>query len=218
MAAPARHKSKIDKKGVSMFRKIGLVVLCVTLSSVLTGCITTNVKGFTDRDYSGYKVRKVSVRAPNASFTFGELLENSFVKELRKNGVAAQSFMERFPPTRRWTNQEVATELMQNDFDSIMYVTLVGSDTSSETIGYINSGTASVYGNKASFSGSSTAISAIQRFTSTRVRLFGVESAKIIWIGDSQTNAGGLAFMGDETQTDSIASEVVAALKESGHF
>lgn len=194
------------------------LLACLVLLSVLTGCITTEVKGFTDHDYQGRHLLKIAVRAPNADFMFGGLLEKSMVEELQRKGVQAESFLEMFPPTRKWTNDQVATELNQKGFDSIMYVNLTGSGASAETVGYINQGSAYVYGNTASFY--STSIPAVRptRYTSTRVTIYDVASAHTIWIADSVTHAGGLLFMGDKTQTDNLASEIIDALAKSGHL
>ena len=165
-----------------------------------------------------HQIKNAVVRAPNAGFAFGELLETSMVENLTKRGVHAESFLSLFPPTREWTNEEVAKELMREGFDSIMYINLVGSDTNSQTVGFINNGTASAYGNTASYSGSSTAITAISRYTSTRVKVYDIVTGRVIWVADSSTKAGGLLYVGDETQTDSIAAEIVDALAVSGHL
>lgn len=195
-----------------------LAVLVTSAVLFISGCISTHVRGFSDRDYRGYKIQKVAVRAPNAGFSFGETLETSMVKQLQAKGVKARSFLKSFPPTREWTNQEISTELMKDGYDSIMYINLIGSDTSTQTIGYIHNGNAYAYGNMATYSGSSTPMTAISRYTSTRVKIYDVKNAKVIWVGDSSTNAGGLLYMSDETQADSIATEITTALQESGHM
>ena len=46
-----------------------------------------------------------------------------------------------------------AQALAEKGFDAIMYVNLVGSDSSGQTIGYIHTGSASVYGGSASYGG-----------------------------------------------------------------
>lgn len=182
------------------------------------GCIETTVKGYTDRTYSGYHIRKVIVRAPNAGFVLGELIENKMVDQFKKTKIIAESFTKRFSPTREWTNDEVAQELMMDGFDSIMYVVLTGSESSTQTIGYINNGQASAYGNTASYNGFSVPISATRRYTATRANLYDVKTAKVIWVGDTNTKAGGLAFMSDDTQADSIAKEVIISLASNGHL
>jgi len=190
----------------------------ILLIGSLTGCIITHVKGFTDRDFQGYHLVKIAVRAPNASFMFGELLEKSMVEKLRDKGVQAESFMEIFPPTRQWTNEQVATELGQKGFDTIMYVNLVGSGSSTQTVGYINTGNAFAYGNMATFNSVSVPITGRSRYTSTRITIYDVATARTSWVGDSSTNAGGLAFVDDKTQTDDIAKEVTDTLAKSGHL
>jgi len=196
---------------------LNTLLLVVSLSS-LSGCISTNVKGYTGQDYHGYKIRKAVVRAPDAGFEFGELMEHSIIEELGDAGVKAESFLKMFPPTRQWTNEQVVDTLRKQGYDAIMTVSLKGSDTTSNTIGYINSGTASVYGNTAYYNGSSTAITTFHRYTSTHIKVYNVDSGRVVWVGDARTSAGGLFYMGDETQTDSLAEETVDALRDSGHL
>ena len=166
-------------------------LLMILITLLITGCVTTNVKGYTDREYNGYKIKKAVVRAPNAGFAFGELLEGSLVEELNNAGVPAKSFLEMFPPTREWSNEQVAKELMEKGYDAILHVNLTGSDANEQTIGYINHGTASVYGNSASFSGSSTAMTMVSRYTATHIKLYDVATGRVIWVGDANTKAGG---------------------------
>lgn len=184
----------------------------------LTGCIITHVKGFTDRNFEKYHLTKMAVRAPNASFMFGELLEKSMVSALRDKGVQAESFMAIFPPTRKWTHEQVAVELTQKGFDTIMYVNLTGSESRAETVGYINNGNASVYGNTATFNSVSLPVTGRSRYTATRITIYDITTAHTIWVGDSTTHAGGLLYIGDETQTDNIAKEVTDSLVKSGHL
>jgi hypothetical protein len=195
-----------------------LLFLLLFATVSLGGCVTTQVKGYTDRDYNHYKVERVVVRAPNTDFAFAELLEQSMVRELINNGVRAASFLDMFPPTRQWTNDEVNLELRQQRINTIMYINLGSSESHSQTIGYINSGTASVYGNTATYSGHSTAVTTFHRYTSTRVKIYEVASGRTVWVGDSTTRAGGLLYMDDETQTESMAEETIASLKSNGHI
>jgi hypothetical protein len=183
-----------------------------------TGCITTNVKGFTDLDYQNYRINRIMIRAPNTSFAFGELLERSMIKELEKKGVEAKSFMATFPPTRKWTNEQVTNQLLAKEFDSIIHINLMSSNSNAQSVGYINSGNAYAYGNTASYSGMSVAITAFRRYTTTRVTVYDAKSAKVIWIGDTNTNAGGKLFLGDKATADSIAQKVVKSLAASGHL
>lgn len=166
-----------------------VMLFLIILLNTLTGCISTQVKGFTDRDFQGYHLTKIVVRAPNANFMFGELLEKSMVDQLRERGVQAESFMEIFPPTRKWTHEQVAAELTQKGYDTIMYLNLSGSGSNTETIGFINHGSASVYGNAAMFNSVSVPIVGRSRYTSTRITIYDVATARTIWVGDSSTQA-----------------------------
>lgn len=194
------------------------LLFAIGLSATITGCVSTNVRGYTDQDYQGHKISKVAVRAPNAGFTFAETLERTMVEELSGKGIQAASFLSLFPPTREWTNQAVAERLQAKGFDAIMHVNLMGSDSQSQTVGYMHSGNAYAYGNMASYSGTSTPVTMVSRSTSTRVKIYDVATSKVIWVGDTSTQAGGLLYMDDDTQAQSIADEIVTALTESGHM
>lgn len=201
-----------------MKKTAGILFSILLIATVVTSCIRTNIKGFTDRDFNGYKIKKVVVRAPNSGFSLGEQIEASMVKEFAKKGVYAVSFLAMFPPTRDWTNGEVAQELAQKGFDSIMFVNLIGSDSSAQTVGYVNSGSVSVYGNNAFYTNSTTAVTHVSRYTATRIKLYEAVSGRVIWIADSSTRSGGHLYVRDEAQAGSIASETITALDESGHI
>jgi hypothetical protein len=195
-----------------------LLAALLVLPLVTTACVTTQVNGYTDNAYRDHKVYRIAVRAANANFAFAQLLENELVDEFKDKGIRATSFLAMFPPTRDWTNAQVTQALKQRGFDGIMYVNLTGADSQETTIGYVNTGSASVYGGSASYRGHSTAMTAIRRYTSTRASLYDVASGHKIWIADTNTNAGGLLYQSDDTQAESIAEEIVAALHKSGHL
>ena len=195
-----------------------LLAVLVVVSLTNSACVTTQVSGYTDNDFRGHKVRRIAVRAANANFAFGQLLEDNLVHEFKGEGIQAASFLAMFPPTRDLTNAQVAQALKEKDFDGIIYVNLMGSNSRESNVGYVNNGTAYVYGNTATFGGTSTAITLVSRFTSTRATLYDVVSGHKIWIADTNTNAGGVLFQSDETQAESIAEEIVKSLQKSGHI
>ena len=201
-----------------MPRWITISFTAALIALMFTGCISTNVKGFTDNEYTDFKIKKVAVRVPNASFAFTESIENSMVEKLAALGVEATSFIAMFPPTKDWTNGQVAGILADDGYDSIMLINLVNSGGSTETIGYINSGSGYTYGNSISYSGSSVPVRGVRRFTNTRVRLYEIHTADVIWIADASTQSGGLAFVGDGMQSLSISDEIASALVKSGHI
>lgn len=185
---------------------------------IISGCIITKVKGYTDLDYQNFRIAKIMVRAPNVNFSFGELLEKSLIKEMKRKNIEAKSFLITFPPTRKWTNEQISKQLINKGFDSIMYINLATSDSSSQVVGYISTGNAYAYSNTASFSGTTVAIRAFMRNTTARVTVYDIKSANVMWVGDSLTEAQGSVFMEDKTTADSIAKEVVKSLVAAGHI
>jgi hypothetical protein len=193
------------------------IIALLFLPILLVGCIATKIKGFTDHKYRGHLIRKVVICAPNAGFSFGGAIEDSFVEKFRSSGVEAESFLVLFPPTREWNATQINIALIEKGYDSIMYVSLTGSDTTVSTVGYTNTGTINVYGNNAYYQSRSVPVSTINRYTSTRVQIYDVETAETVWVADTTTSAGGLLFIEDKAQADSIAMVVVTDLAKAGH-
>lgn len=193
------------------------IIALFVLPILVSGCIATKIKGFTDHKYQGYSLRKVVICAPNAGFSFGGAIEDSFVEKFKSAGLEAESFLVLFPPTREWNATQISMALIEKGYDSIMYVSLTGSDTSVSTVGYTNTGTINVYGNNAYYQSHSVPVSTINRYTSTRVQIYDVETAETVWVADTTTSAGGLLFIEDKAQADSIAMVVVSDLAKAGH-
>ena len=207
---------------------IGIALIFFVLTG-LCGCVKTDITDFTDKDYEGYHIHKVAIRSMKGDLKSDKQIEQTIVNELASKKIPAESFMSKFTPTRVWSESEVAQELSKGDFDTIMYVNILSSQTTSQIVGYHNSGQASTYGNATSignttiyngtttYNGNVTADTRVRRDTAIRVTIYDVKSAKIIWIADCKTVAGGTLFIGDQTQLDSFAAKLVEALKQSGH-
>jgi hypothetical protein len=196
--------------------KIIINLIFVFMATVLmTGCISTNVKGFTDDQHLNYKIKKVAVRAVNTNFHTAALLENSMIEELEDSDVTAHSYTSLFPPTRQRSNEEVNEKLLSMGFDSVMSINL-GASKSSSYSDNINIPTG--YDSAGNTYSTNMAIHIVRRNTSAKVRVYNVKSEKLVWVGDTYTEAGGLLYMSDESTTDSIAEDVVETLKESGHL
>ena len=196
---------------------IGNFLILIVLFGAVS-CVETTVKGYTDLDFQRYKINKIMVRTPNASYNFGELLEQSMIDELAKSGVPASSFIATFPPTREWTNKQICRKLIKYGFDTIMHINLTNVDSSIQTLGYTTTGTANVYGNTTYYSSRTTASKRPVRYTSTRVDIYEVRTAKVIWTADADTTAGRRLFQGDKQTTKDMASEILKALKQNGHI
>ena len=124
-----------------MKKHVLALLAAITIPTLLTGCITTQVKGYTDPAYKSHQIKKAMVRTTRASFGFGELLEQSVVQKLEKKGVEAKGFMEEFPPTRQWSEESILNHIEADGYDSLIYVVLGGSDSDVRQIGYLNNGT-----------------------------------------------------------------------------
>jgi len=209
----------------------GLAFIFVFLM-VLTGCVSTQVKGYTDSAFQNHQMKKVMVSANNVDLSTGEIIESSMVGELNNMGVSAESFSRAFPPTRQRTRDEVKKAMLAMGYDSIIFVELVGSEVSTRVSGYqtygnVNYGTSSatVHGNRVDYSGgnvnhnsTTTAMTSKSRHSTTSVKIYDIKSEDMIWVGSTDTNASGHLFTGAKASADSMASNVVKTLKESGRI
>lgn len=195
-----------------------LVLGGITLGLVLTGCITTQIKGYTDPSYQGREYRHVIVAAPDASFNFRELLEGETVAKLQAVGIEAVSDIALFPPTREWNSDQVHHTLSEMGVEAGILISLAGTASSDDVIGYHSTGSATSYGGYTSARATTIPMRAISRSTGTRVTLQDIKSGETVWIGDARTDAGGFLFVGDKATAASMASKIVNTLKAQGHL
>ena len=196
-------------------KKLFTIISMLSAALLMTGCISTNVKGFTDDQYKSYKLKKVAIQAVNTNFHFGEMLENSMVEELNDENVKAKAYSAIFPPTQQRNFEEISKKLLSMGFDAIMQINFGSSKASSYSDEfYVPTGYDSLGNNY----GTNVSVSLVWRNTSAQVRIYSIKSGKTVWAGDTHTKAGGLFYMSDESTTDSIAEDVVDTLEDSGHL
>jgi len=207
---------RADKFPIYLFRniamkKIAQLIIILIATMMMSACISTSVKGYTDNSHKNYKIKKIAIHPVNTNMHFTSLLEESMVDELEDVGVAAKSFSVMFPPTRQRTEKEVNEKLLEKGFDSIMHIHIGSSKHAS------SSSDLHLYD---PYSGgvSHTNITTFNRNTTAQIKIISVKNNEVIWIGDTQTAAGGLLYIGDESTTDSIAEDLIETLKEIGHL
>jgi hypothetical protein len=202
---------------------------------VTSGCVTTQVKGYTDSKYRGAIIGSVAVLANSQDVGLSEAIESGLESSLKQYGVRTVRSQTILPPTRAYTEQEIRDSLTGNGIAALLIVNIAGSETSSETIGYNTFGTATAttYGsayatgyNSAYYSGStgitgSSQTYAVKRFDRNTIAsstLYDVQTGDVMWTSNSETKAGGALYMSDDTTGGDLAESIVKSLAESGHF
>jgi hypothetical protein len=134
-----------------MMKYIGLGRLLILLS----GCISTKVKDFTDPEYQTFTAKKMLIGTPNVEF------DEYFVNEAKDYNldVALVPIHKLFLPTRQYTVEQKKEAIKKNKLDSYLAINVTGdSGAQSQVVGYQSQASASAYasGNYAHASGSST--------------------------------------------------------------
>jgi hypothetical protein len=217
---------------VSSFR----VAICAVLAAAsLSGCITTSMQGYADRQLPARPVSRIVayVAGPN---TLVSSIQRSVAEEARKRGIAADDALNLFPPTRTYSNAEVQQGLTANGIDGVLVINVgdtgvqqqyAGTILSGQYQGSSNaSGTVNTFGNAStvSMSGTSsgtmtaaaTPIYRYRRQTNFNARLLEASTGRSLWVGNSQVNAGGLLFVGDSASSSSSVAAIFDDLQAKG--
>jgi hypothetical protein len=234
-AAEASAKLECQREvrgGVSSFRG----AICVVLAAAsLSGCITTSMQGYADRQLPARPVSRIVayVAGPN---TLVSSIQRSVAEEARKRGIAADDALNLFPPTRTYSNAEVQQGLTANGIDGVLVINVgdtgvqqqyAGTILSGQYQGSSNaSGTVNTFGNAStvSMSGTSsgtmtataTPIYRYRRQTNFNARLLEASTGRNLWVGNGQVNAGGLLFVGDGASSSSSVAEIFNDLQAKG--
>jgi hypothetical protein len=210
--------------------------VCAVLASVsLSGCITTSMQGYADRQLPARPVSRIVayVAGPNALVSS---IQRSVAEEARKRGIAADDALNLFPPTRTYSNAEVQQGLTANGIDGVLVINVgdtgvqqqyAGTILSGQYQGSSNaSGTVNTFGNNStvSMSGTSsgtmtataTPIYRYRRQTNFNARLLEASTGRNLWVGNGQVSAGGLLFVGDGASSSSSVAAIFDDLQAKG--
>jgi hypothetical protein len=107
-----------------------------------TGCVTTQVRSYTDTKYSDRIVRAVAVLVISSDVGLSEATENSIGKSFTEKGVRFVRSTDILPPTREYEIDELKSAFLSQGIDSLLIVEITGSAQSSQTVGYQSYGQA----------------------------------------------------------------------------
>lgn len=216
--------------GVGMKRiNLGLLSL---LGLLLSGCITTTMQGYADRELPAKPVQRIAayVAAPTA---LAASFQSSIVEEATKRGLAAEDAHALLPPTRTYNDAEIRKILAEQGIDAVLIINVGDTGVMKEYAGTFfsgqysgsndASGTVTRNGSIAnvsltgSSSGTMTATSTpmhrYSRQTVFKARLIELATGRNLWIGSGEVSAGGKLFVGNGSSASSSVSAIFDDLR-----
>jgi len=199
---------------------------------VLSGCITTSMQGYADRDLPARPIQRVAayVVAPTA---LASSFQSSIAEEAAKRGVGAEDAYALLPPTRTYTDTEIRKVLADNGVDAVLIINVGDTGVIKEYAGTFfqgqysgstdTSGTVTRNGNFSNVSlagnssgtmtGTSTPMQRYSRQTMFKARLVDPRTARNLWVGSGEVSAGGRLFVGNGSSASSSVCAIFDDLR-----
>jgi hypothetical protein len=202
-------------------------LMVAVAAATVSGCITTSMQGYADREPPAKPVQRV-VTLVTAPGQLASSIQSSVTNEAAKRGVAAQDALQLFPPTRAYTDAEIRKDLARQGVEGVLLINVGDSGIMREYAGTVFSGqysgstvgdgTVTRMGNTGTVSVSSTSTGTMTatatptyRYhlqTAFTARLIEAASGRNLWVGQGQVQAGGLLFVGDGANASSSVSAI----------
>lgn len=112
------------------------LISIVLITLYCSGCVTTQVRGYTDTKYSTYKVRSVALLAISDDIGLSEAIENSLSENFASKGIKTVRSTDIIPPTRTYEIEEIKAAFQSRGIKSLMIVEVGASAESSQVVGY----------------------------------------------------------------------------------
>jgi hypothetical protein len=206
--------------------RLAFILPCLA-AILLSGCITTSMQGYADRDLPPRPVKHIAtyVVAPTALATSFQL---SIAEEAAKRGIGADDAYALLPPTRTYNDAEIKKVLAESNIDAVLIINVGDTGVVKEYTGTFfqgqysgttdTSGTVTRNGNFSSVSltgsssgtmtGMSTPMHRYSRQTTFKARLVEPATARNLWVGSGEVSAGGRLFVGNGSNAASSVSAI----------
>lgn len=217
-----------------MITRIWYILPCL-VAVLLSGCITTTMQGYADRNLPARPVKHLVtyVVAPTALVSS---FQSSISQEAAKRGLVAEDAYRLLPPTRTYADNEIRRVLAESNVDAVLIINVGDSGIVKEYAGTFFQGQYSgstntdgvvtrngafsnvgLTGNSSgTMSGMSSPIYRNSRQTTFQARLIDPTTARNIWVGSGDVSAGGKLFVGDGSSASSLASAIFDDLQAKG--
>ena len=199
--------------------RIAKYVPIITFLFILTACISTQVRDFTDPEYKTFTAKTLLVITPSQEF------DDIFLNVIHdKNiNVSAKRFSDVFLPTRKYSTEEMTKIIKNKGYDAVIIITLAGEESSSQVVAYMTNSSAQAYSTGyntayASGSGLTIPLTAHKRSTTSKAELYDPINKRKIWVADLSTKASGSLYVQNDDTMESISEEVVNTLLNKKHL
>lgn len=199
----------------------------------LSACIATTMQGYADRDLPAKPVSRIVayVAGPTA---LASSIQASIKTEAGKRGIGANDALLLFPPTRTYSDAEIRQGLTARGIDGVLVLSVGDTGVIQQYAGTIfqgqysgNSfatGTINRFGNNSTvtmngtstgtMNATATPVYSYKRQTAFTARLLETTTARNLWVGNGEVNAGGLLFVGDGAAASSSVSAIFDDLQK----
>jgi hypothetical protein len=210
--------------------------ICLAPAAIgLTGCITTSVQGYADRQLPAKPISRMIAYVAGPGPLVSSI-QASVAEEANKRGVVAEDALLLFPPTRTYTNAEIQQGLARDGIDGVLVINVGDTGVLQQYAGTIlsgqysgsssASGTINTFGNMSTVSmngtssgtmvATATPVYSYRRQTSFTARVLETATGRNLWIGNGQVRAGGLLFVGDGASASSSVGAIFDDLQRKG--
>ncbi|MGI9199602.1 MAG: hypothetical protein ACR2QL_00985 [Woeseiaceae bacterium] len=186
----------------------------LTMVITLSAFRSTDVEGYTDPDFIGYKFDTIVLQLPNASIDFKQHIVKRLSKDLKKNGVRVLLHEDLFTPTREWDQQSSAEVYARHSVDAGIVVT-IGSAGSDSTPGMVMYNQTTVGGTT---TGYVTQTSVARDHVDFEIAIVDATSMRTVWLGNLSTRGAGLLFVGPKDTAKSLSKNLIKEWKRAGHL
>lgn len=202
--------------------KITKILLSILTVLFISACIQSEIQSYTDPDYKEAKFTRLIIDTTSLSDRARIKATKIILERFKDAKYEVIDIRDLLPPTRTFTNEDMANVLSKSNYDYILNVIVTGDSASSYVSGiYIYStASATAYGNNVSVNGSSvsTPIVSASGNTTIEANIYDARNFKKAWQGTVLTEARGTAFVGNiDAIANSIVGKIIDRLKAENH-
>ncbi len=191
---------------------------------------SSDYQSFTDPDYINFQPKHTLVHVSNASSSMRIEIEKRVEKYFTKKGMKVSLYSALFPPTRKWSYEQIDSRITQYGIDSVLVITPgmstkqvipIMKNTFSNT--NINGTVQQTTPNSARFNGNAQTNS--NTYTTNYAKskaefsaiLFDPSNGKTAWMADIVVKAGGTFFVSEKGDAKGAVKTILKALEKDGH-
>lgn len=195
-------------------RRIGKMVLAVSLVAMMSAFRNTDVETNTYAGYEGYQFDAVFVQIPIDNAYFTDIVSEKLAKQFKTMKIQMYTDDDLFSPFQSWTDEQKETVLAQHGVDATIVISV---DSISKQVGpemtFYNG---SVYNGMVT--GTATQVRKMSEQATFHLTLIDKDSSGLVWSGILDTRGNGTLFVGDKSTAKAVAKHLMKSLQASGHL